>query len=251
MSSDPRLLSLERANAGFATTHWTVVLAAGQRASPESGRALAALCDAYWLPVYSFLRRQGCRAADAQDYTQQFFAELLEKNSLAVADPQRGRFRSFLLTAVKNFLSHQRERARALKRGGDRRHLSLDFDWGEQRYQLDPADHRTPEALFEHHWALALLDRVLGRLRRELEAAGKGATFEELKPFLVEASSAERYATVAERLGTTAGAARVAVHRLRRRYKELLLAEIAETVADPADAAAELQDLFAAVRSPA
>jgi RNA polymerase sigma-70 factor (ECF subfamily) len=250
MSSDPRLPTFDRASARFATTHWTMVLAAGRKASPESGRALAALCDAYWLPIYGFRRRQGCSTADAQDYTQQFFAELLEKNSLAVADPQRGRFRSFLLTAVKNFLSHQRERARAQKRGGDRKHLSLDFDWGEQRYQLEPPDRRTPEALFEHHWALALLDRVLARLRGELEVAGKASVFDELKAFLVEASSTERYAAVAERLGTTPGAARVAVHRLRRRYKELLLAEIAQTVADPADAEAELRDLFAAVRSP-
>jgi DNA-directed RNA polymerase specialized sigma24 family protein len=168
----------------FATTHWSLVLAAGRPAQPAADQALAALCQAYWYPLYAYVRRRTADMHAAQDLTQEFFTRLLEKDFLAHADPERGRFRAFLLTALKNFLASEGDRARAVKRGGGRPILTLDFVAGESRYRLERADSQTAERLYERQWALALLDRVLGLLRAEYAAAGKEERFDRLKPFL-------------------------------------------------------------------
>jgi RNA polymerase sigma factor (sigma-70 family) len=233
----------------FATTHWSVVAAAGQGRSPESQDALAALCQAYWYPLYAYARRRLPNAHDAQDMTQAFFAELLAKDYLQAADPRRGKFRSFLLTAFNHFLSKQRERANARKRGGGRPSLALDFEAGEHRYHLEPADHVTPETIYERRWALALLEAALARLRQELAAAGKEKLFECLKGALEGDGPHESYSQIGTELGISEQAVKVAVYRLRRRYQELLRDAVAQTVASPEEVEDELRDLFDAVRA--
>jgi RNA polymerase sigma-70 factor (ECF subfamily) len=207
------------------------------------------LCQLYWYPLYAYARRHVPNAHDAQDLTQSFFAQLLEKDYLRAADPRRGKFRSFLLTAFKHFLSKERERANARKRGGGRLPVSLDFQAGERRYQLEPVDHATPEMAFERRWALTVLEQTLARLRQELTRAGKENLFERLKGVLAGEGLDESYAQIADELGTSEQAVKVAVYRLRRRYQELLRAEIAQTVASPEEIDEELRDLFAAVRA--
>jgi RNA polymerase sigma-70 factor (ECF subfamily) len=233
----------------FATTRWSLVAAAGHGGSPQAQEALATLCRLYWYPLYAYARRHLANVDDAQESTQAFFAELLEKGYLQAADPRRGKFRSFLLTAFKHFLSRQRERATAQKRGGGRPLVSLDFQVGEQRYQLEPVDHATPEAVYERRWALAILEQTLARLRQELTDAGKQKLFECLKGALAGEGLEESHAQIAERLGVSEQVVKVAVHRLRRRYQELLRAEIAQTVGSPEEVEEELRDLFAAVRA--
>jgi RNA polymerase sigma factor (sigma-70 family) len=231
----------------FRTTHWSVVLAARDRASPEARQALQELCEAYWYPLYAFVRRCGHSAEEAQDLTQEFFVRLLEKDFLVMADQGRGKFRSFLLAACKHFLANERDRARALKRGGGRAVLPIDTQAGESRYAAEPAHQLTAERLFERRWALLLLQHVLGRLREESQRAGKAEQFEQLKALLAGEKSAERYAQVAQAMQATPGAVRVAVHRLRRRYRELLREEITRTVNDPGQVEAEIRDLFKAL----
>ena len=233
----------------FATTHWSVVLAAGHRSSSNSDQALAELCRTYWYPLYAYVRRRVEDAHEAQDLTQEFFARLLEKEYLKDVDPERGKFRSFLLAAMRHFLSKERDRARAQKRGGGRAPISLDFQAAEDRYRLEPADALTPERLYQRRWALTLLDQVVARLQQELAAAGKPALFERLKVFLTSKQDSPPYRRVADQLGMTEGAVRVAVHRLRRRYRELLKEQIAQTVGSPEEVDDELRELFAAVRS--
>ena len=234
----------------FATTHWSVVVRAGQSRTPGARRALAVLCENYWFPLYAFMRRAGHNADDAQDLTQSFFAELLAKNFLAVADPQRGRFRSFLLGAVKRFLAKQRRHESAQKRGGGRLLLALDLDWGENRYQsLEPVDNLTPERLYEKRWALTVLDLVIARLREQFVAAGKQTQFDELKQFLAGRSGELAYHEAGQRLGLSEGAVKVAVHRMRQRYRELLKEEIAQTVAGPEELEEELRELWSVLRS--
>jgi len=233
----------------FTTTHWSVVLAAGQRASPDSRRALAMLCERYWFPLYAYVRRSGCSSHDAEELTQEFLTQLIDKGYLRDVDRQRGKFRSFLLAALKHFLSKQRDRARAKKRGGGRVPVSLDFRDAENRYKLEPADELTPERLYERRWALTLLDEVLLRLQREFADAGKLAVFESLKGSLTGSQDSPTYRQIAEDLAMTEGAVKVAVHRLRRRYRELLKEEIAQTVEDPDDIDEELKELFSAVRA--
>ncbi len=235
---------------GFATTHWSMVLAAGKGESPDADAALATLCQRYWYPLYAFVRRLGHQPADAQDLTQEFFARLLEKQYLRAADPERGRFRSFLLSAVKHFLSKERDRAKARKRGGGRKVLPLDFEAGESRYSLEPAHEITAEKVYERRWALTLLDQVFARLREEFDRASKRNEFDRLKVYLTGEATALGYRDVAAELGMTEGAVKVAVHRLRRRYRELVREEIAHTVAGPEDVDEELRRLFAALRSP-
>jgi RNA polymerase sigma-70 factor (ECF subfamily) len=203
----------------------------------------------YWYPLYAYARRHLPSAHDAQDLTQAFFVQLLEKDYLQAADPKRGKFRSFLLTAFKHFLSKERERATAQKRGGGRSLLSLDFEVGESRYHREPVDQQTPESLYERGWALAILEQTLARLRQELANAGKEKLFECLKGALAGEGLQASYAQIAEQLGMSEQAVKVAAHRLRRRYQELLRAEIAQTVASPEEVEDELRDLFAAVRS--
>jgi RNA polymerase sigma-70 factor (ECF subfamily) len=233
----------------FATTRWSLVAAAGRGPSAESRDALAALCQTYWYPLYAYARRHLPSAHDAQDQTQAFFAELLEKDYLQAADPRRGKFRSFLLTAFKHFLSRQRERDGARKRGGGHSLVSLDFHDGERRYGLEPADPATPETIYERRWALAILEQSLNRLRQEMADAGKEKQFECLKATLEGEGPQESYAQIAGQVGMSEQAVKVAVHRLRRRYQELLRAEIAQTVASAEEVEDELRDLFAAVRS--
>jgi RNA polymerase sigma-70 factor (ECF subfamily) len=228
----------------FATTHWSLVLAAGRHASPTSREALATLCRTYWYPLYAHVRRRGHRAEEAQDLIQEFFAELLAKDRLQVADRERGRFRSFLLAALDHFLANAWRRAHARKRGGHRPILSLDFGEGEGRYVAEPAHELTPEKLYERRWALTLIEQALARLREELKRDGKRELFEQLKPYLGGGENAEPYGQLAGRLDMTEGAVKVAVHRLRRRCGELLREEIARTVAGPQEVEEELRDLF-------
>jgi RNA polymerase sigma factor (sigma-70 family) len=232
----------------FASTHWSLVAAAGQPSSPQSQEALATLCRLYWYPLYAYARRKLANADDAQDLTQAFFTELLEKDYLQAADPARGKFRSFLLTAFKHFLVKARERDQAQKRGGSRHLVPLDFQAGERRYHLEPTDSVTPETIFERRWALTLLEQSLARLREEFERSGKAKLFECLKETLTGDGSTEPYAQIARRLDMTEQAVKVAVHRLRRRYQELLREEIGQTVTTAAEIDDELRNLFAAVR---
>jgi RNA polymerase sigma factor (sigma-70 family) len=233
----------------FATTRWSLVLAAGQRSSPQSSAALATLCENYWYPLYAYVRRRGHEADEAQDFTQAYFARLLEKNDLAAADPGRGRFRSFLLASLKHFLANEWDRARAEKRGGGRSVLSIDFGTAEERYRAEPSHDLTPERIFERRWALVLLENVLARLHDESAQAGKADSFDRLKGFLTGEQSAVTYGQLAAELNMSEGALKVAVHRLRRRYRELLRAEIEETVADAEEIDQEIRDLFSALGS--
>jgi|GEM_PF-188426 len=232
----------------FASTRWSLVAAAGQGRTPESQEALATLCQLYWYPLYAYARRRLPSVDDAQDLTQAFFAQLLEKEYLQDADPRRGKFRSFLLTAFNHFLSKERDKARAQKRGGQRQFLSFDFQSGERQYCFEPADHATPETIFERRWALTVLEQALAQLRKELESAGKETMFERLKETLTGDGISRPYALLAGELGISEAAVKVAVHRLRRRYQELLRAEIAQTVSSPEEVDEELRNLFAAVR---
>ncbi len=233
----------------FATTQWTLVVAAGDRGQPEADAALATLCERYWYPVYSFMRRRGYQPAEAQDLTQEYFAALLEKEYLRSADRERGRFRTFLLTAVSRFLSKQTERAAAQKRGGGRKPLSIDFADAEGRYLLEPADRATPEALFERRWALMLLDRAIERLGADYARKGKRALFERLRPHLVASDEDADYADLSAALKMTAGAVKVALHRLRRRFGQTLQEEIAATVVEADEVEDEINRLLAAVRA--
>jgi len=231
------------------TTHWSVVVSAREKDSPSNREAFETLCRTYWYPLYAFVRRQGRSPHDAQDLTQEFFARLLEKDYLQAADPKRGKFRSFLLTAFKHFLAKEHDRANAEKRGGGRHILPLDFQAGEHRYHLEPADQATADTIYERRWALTLLEQALTQLRMEFTGAGKQQLFEKLKGTLTGDGSAEPYAQIAIELAMSEQAVKVAVHRLRQRYKELLRAEIAQTVATTEEIDDELRDLFSAVRS--
>ncbi|OFW26555.1 MAG: hypothetical protein A3H97_05975 [Acidobacteria bacterium RIFCSPLOWO2_02_FULL_65_29] len=231
----------------FATTRWSLVLAAGQKSNARSAEALASLCEMYWYPVYAFIRRQGNRAEEGADLTQEFFSRVLEKNYLHDADPARGRFRAFLCGSIRHFLSNERDRARTLKRGGNQPPISLEVETAEGTYQLEPRDDLTPEKLFDRRWALILLERVLARVREEQVSAGKAGLFDHLKGFLTGDSEGVPYADVARALGMSEGAVKVAVHRLRRHFRDTLVEEIAETVSDPADIDAEIAYLLKAV----
>lgn len=232
---------------GFATTRWSLVRAAGDHAAPESRAALEALCGIYWYPLYAFIRRQGHDADRAQDLTQEFFARLLERDDLAAVDRSKGRFRSFLLTACKHFLCNVYDRAHARKRGGGRGPLPIDAVVAEGRYGREPSHDETPERLFERRWALALLDQVLARLRQEYAAAGKDRLFDRLKGHLTGEADGLPHARAAAELGLSEGAVKVAVHRLRKRYRELLQDEIVQTLDDPAEVEDEIRALFAAL----
>ena len=229
----------------FVTTHWSVVLAATRSDTTRAQAALARLYQAYWYPLYAYVRRRGYEAHDAQDLTQEFFTRLLEQNWLAQADRERGRFRTFLLAALSHFLANEWDKARAKKRGGAVQIVPLQLDSAKTRYGQEPADPVTPEQCFERRWALALLDEVLNRLREEHMAAGTAEMFDALKPCLVGDRQAQPYAALAAQLGMTEGAVKVAVHRLRQRYRQLLRKEIANTVATPEEVNDEMHHLFA------
>jgi RNA polymerase sigma factor (sigma-70 family) len=246
--------SRDPADRRFATTRWSIVLAAGGDRSAAAGTAardaLAVLCETYWYPLYAYVRRCGHVPEEARDLTQSFFVRLLDKNTVAAADPSRGRFRSFLLTALKNFLASEWSRASAEKRGGGRPilRLSADFDSAERQYAREPADTLTPERLYERRWALTLLDTVLAGLQEQYAAAGRAPLFDRLKPYLTGGAQAPPHAQTAADLGLTEGAVQVAVHRIRRRYRDLLRAHIAATVESPEQVDEEIRDLFRAVR---
>ena len=235
-----------RPDAGqFATTHWSVVLAAGHSSVPGAQEALETLCRAYWYPLYVYVRRQGQSPHDAQDLTQEFFARLLEKKYLRLADPDRGKFRAFLLKSLKHFLVNEWEKARTQKRGGGQSIIPLDAEIAESRYAAEPVQALTLDQVYEKRWALTLIEAVLARLRENYEAAGRLPVFETLKGFIWGDQATLTYAEVAPQLGLTEGAVKVAVHRLRGRYRELLHAEIAKTVATPGEVDEELQHLIA------
>jgi RNA polymerase sigma-70 factor (ECF subfamily) len=230
----------------FATTHWTVVLAAGQRHTAQADRALEELCRGYWFPLYAYVRRRGYSKEDAEDLTQAFFARFLEKNYLAGLDAERGRFRAFLLAALKHFLINDWKKSRRIKRGGGGKILSLDWQSADTQFQVASAAEPSPDIAFDREWALALLAKVIGRLQIECEAEGRGSQFAELKIFLTAGKGVVSYAETAARLNLDETAARVLVHRLRKRYRELLRAEIANTLSDPAQVSEELRALFGA-----
>jgi RNA polymerase sigma-70 factor (ECF subfamily) len=244
---DQNATSGEPGGGQFRTTQWTMVLAAGRRSSPGARDALETLCRIYWYPLYAYVRRQGHSAPDAQDLTQAFFARLLEKNIAGKADRAAGKFRSFLLASLKHFLAHEWRRAGAQKRGGGHAILSLDLASGENRYLLEPVDELTAEKIYMRRWALTLLEQTLAKLRDEFAASGKLELFEHLKSYLGDGEGTVPYHQIGAALGKTEGAIKVAVHRLRERCREVLRAEISETVSDPKEVDDELRDLFAAV----
>jgi RNA polymerase sigma-70 factor (ECF subfamily) len=230
----------------FATTRWTVVLAAGRSSTPQAAVALEELCRTYWYPLYAYVRRRGHSREDAEDLTQSFFARFLEKNYLAGLASERGRFRAFLLAALKHFLANEWDKSQRQKRGGGTAHLSLDWQTADTRFQVAATNEPSPDKAFDREWALALLERVITRLHGESAAAGKAESFDRLKPFLTADRDAVPYAQAAAELGLAEGAVRVAVHRLRRHYRELLRDEIAQTLSDPAQVDEELRALFGA-----
>ena len=228
----------------FATTHWSVVLTAGQAGSPQSAAALETLCRTYWYPLYAYVRRRGHSVEDAQDLTQAFFAHLLPRDFLGGVAPEKGRFRSFLLACLKHFLADEWEKTRTAKRGGVGFERWLDLEQAEERYQLEACVEANPERLYERRWALDLLDRTLGRLRQEATASGRDAVCDELQGCFLGERPAETYAQLGTRLGMSETAVKVAVHRLRQRYHELLREEIAHTVTRPEEVEEELRYLF-------
>jgi RNA polymerase sigma factor (sigma-70 family) len=248
MADSPNMSSSPWRNSGFATTHWSVVMAAGKDHSAQAADALERLCRTYWYPLYAFVRRHVSEAHDAEDLTQEFFAGFLAKEYFAWADPTRGRFRSFLLACLKNFLAEQQRQARRLKRGGGKTPISWDSQTAEERYRLEPADPVTPEQIYDRRWALTLLETVLARLAEEQSTAGKEQVFTQLRGYLWGEARETGYAEIAERLGMTEGAVKVTVHRLRRRLRDLLREEVAHTVASDAEIDEELRHLIAVIR---
>ena len=230
----------------FATTHWTVVLAAGQRHTPQADGALEELCRTYWFPLYAYVRRRGHAKADAEDLVQAFFARFLEKNYLNGLSAERGRFRAFLLAALKHFLANEWDKAQAQKRGGGAAHLSLDWQTADTKFQVASQTEPSPDKAFDREWALALLAKVIERLQAECAAEGKAALFDQLKTFLMAGGGDSAQAAVAKSLGMEEGAVRVAIHRLRKRYRALLRDEIAHTLSDDAMVDEEMRALFGA-----
>ena len=230
----------------FATTHWTMVLHAGRNDTTRAQEALALLCRTYWYPIYAYVRRRGYSPEDAEDLTQGFFARLLELNSLADVRREKGKFRSFLLASLNHFLSDEWDRARAQKRGHGRV-ISLDTDAAETRFGREPADASTREKMFERQWAMTLLETVVQRLQCDYQAAGKGALFMALRFSIMGDKTDVPYTQLAAEVGLSEEALRVAVHRLRQRYRQLLRDEIAQTVATPAEVDGEIRHLFSAL----
>ena len=230
----------------FATTHWTVVLAAGKRSTPQADGALEELCRTYWFPLYAYVRRRGHAKADAEDLTQAFFARLLEKNFLESVDSAKGKFRAFLLASLKHFLADDWDKTQAQKRGGGAAHLSLDWQTADTKFQVASASEPSPDKAFDREWALALLAKVIERLQQECAADGKAKLFAQLKIFLTTGSGESAQAEVAKALGLEEGAVRVAIHRLRKRYRGLLREEISQTLADESQVDEEMRALFGA-----
>jgi RNA polymerase sigma-70 factor (ECF subfamily) len=232
--------------ARFATTHWSLVVAAADSQRPEANDALALLCEHYWYPLYAYVRRSGCGADEAQDLTQEFFARLIEKRYLRTARPERGRFRAFLLISLKHFLANEWKRAKAQKRGGGKRLLPL-AETGEVLYRGEPSDPETPERLFERRWALMVIDRAFGALTRKVGGTQGARLLARVRPLLAGDATGDSYCAIAAEMGMTEGALKVAVHRLRRRFAQHLRKEIGHTVADTADIDEEIRFLLSAL----
>jgi RNA polymerase sigma factor (sigma-70 family) len=232
----------------FATTRWSVVLAAGSDLTSTGARqALTTLCETYWYPLYAFLRSRGHRAEDAEDLTQAFFARVLEKHAFQQADPARGRFRSFLLASLMNFVSNERDKGIARKRGGGVAIVSLELQTAEGRFLLEPSTDETPERSFDRRWAMTLLGRVTARLQEEMKRGEKQSQFDVLKTYLTGEEPQAGYAQIAGDLSMSEGAIKVAVHRLRKRFRDLVRDEIAQTVSSAAEIDDELRYLWKAV----
>lgn len=245
-STDVSCFGYDKA-AAFSTTHWSVVLTAGQDNLEGAAVALEQLCRKYWHPIYAFIRRRGSGPHEAEDLTQGFFAHLLEMETLKKADQRKGKFRTFLLAALTKFLSNEWDKRQTLKRGGRSQIISLDEAQAEELYHLEPVEPASPEKLFDRRWAATLLDGVLARLREEYRAGGKSELLTQLEPGLTQEAAPGRYADWSRALGMSEGAVRVALHRMRRRFGELLREEIAQTVASPAEVDEEIRHLFEAI----
>ena len=247
-ASEPETTHVPAQRAAFLTTHWSVVVSAQDEQSSQSAEALSKLCTVYWFPLYAYVRRRGYSVEDAQDLTQEFFARVLERQWLARADRTKGRFRTFLLTALERFLANEWDKARALKRGGGERPIPVQqFDDAETRYGVEPVDDRTPDQAFAYRWAVALLDAVVKQLEEEFRARGEEQLFMALKPCLVGDRESQPYAELSRQLGLSESAMKVTVHRLRQRYRELLRAEIGNTVLSPSEVDSEMRHLFNAL----
>ena len=230
----------------FETTHWSLIIRAGNAGAPDAAAALSTLCETYWYPVYAFIRRSGRSVEDSQDLTQAFFAKVLEKNYFKDARQDRGRFRSFLLASVRHFLSNQRDFDRADKRGGGQALLSLEFDDGERKYQIEPEDDATPETVYERRWALAALEAGMRRLAAKYDSETRRRLFDKLRPFLTGADP-QSYTELSADLDMTEGALRVATHRLRQQFAASLREVIGETVDTADEVSDELRHLMAVV----
>ena len=239
--------SAPASRAVFVTTHWSVVLSAREKVSTQSDAALERLCRTYWYPLYAWVRQQGHSPHDAQDLTQEFFARLLQKDYLQAAAREKGRFRTFLIVALKRFLANEWDRARAQKRGGGQALLSLDTAAAESRYQIEPAATLSADLIYERRWALTLLEQTMTALREEFTSAGKQREFESLKTFLTAERGEIPYSEIAAKLGINESAARVSVHRLRKRFREVFRQQIAHTVARPEDVEEEVRYLLTAL----
>jgi len=246
-ASDSDRCNVDQRGPVFVSTHWSVVIVAGRNDTTRAQMALQHLCRMYWYPLYAHVRRRGHSPHDAQDLTQGFFARLLEHESLATVDPHRGRFRTFLLTAMDHFLVNEWKKGKAAKRGGFYQLLSLDWAAAEDRFDLEPADHSAPDKAFDKQWALTLLAEVMNRLEREYQSEGKADLFGVLKSTLLGRHESQPYGEIAGRLGLNEGAARVAAHRLRKRYRQLIRDEIAHTLEHPQDVEEEMRHLFQAL----
>jgi RNA polymerase sigma-70 factor (ECF subfamily) len=233
----------------FESTQWSMVLAAGHSSSADGQAALEVLCRTYWYPLYFFLRRRGASAEVAEDQTQSFFAHMLDRQDFRLADRERGKFRSFLLTALKNFVANEHRNAQAQKRGGGAQHLSLDFELAEGRYTQHPDHKLSPEKLFERSWAIAILDRSIVSLETEWKKAQKSDQFALLSKHLLKGDSSATYGETGIALDMSEGAVKTAVYRLRKRYREILRNQIAQTVASEDEVDQEMRDLFAALSS--
>ncbi|MHC4725358.1 MAG: RNA polymerase sigma factor [Planctomycetota bacterium] len=244
MSDDSHVSSTPTGTSRFATTHWSVVLAAGDSSAPQHREALSTLCQKYWFPLYAYLRRRGYDTHQAEDGTQAFFAQMLEKHYLRGVEPKPAKFRSFLLMALKRFMADQRRRANAVKRGSGKKVLSLNIVAAESQYAIEPAHNLSPEKLFEKSWALTVLEQTMVRLEAELASTGKQELFESLKVYLCGAKDSIPYRDVAIELNMTEAAVKAAVYRLRQLYRRMLRDEIAQTVSTHDQVDGEIQDLF-------
>lgn len=248
MQSDHRLQPFS-GKKQFATTRWTMVCAIGGKNSQVAASALQELCQTYWYPLYSFVRSQGLDADEAGDLTQAFFADLLQREDLKRVDPGKGRFRSYLLSSMKHFLLNYWDKQKAQKRGGGTSPLSLDFDAADSRYRLEPAHSATPEVIYQKEWARTLLDRVHQLLQKEFADRGQAFRYDKLKSFLAGKNADETMAAAAKQLEMSQVAVKVAVHRMRQRFGELIREEIAQTVSTPAEIDGEIQQLFEMLRN--